>query len=332
MSSEFFLEQNKNNHLYFRVGDNKYAVNSSCVLEIIKLPLLDYPQKLPNNIIGLMKYNDFVINIVDIRFYLNIEPEPYTTANEVLIIKTDETIIGIVVDKVEGILPFIVNKVDSLPFMDKKMLIDALYKFNDETIFIINIFSLENIIKDTNSSFEAYDVQSLFPQDKAARSVLLQRSGQLVEKERFQFVHEIYTKDKFISFMLNNNHYGIKLKYIKEVLKDTSISHVPCTPDFVKGIMNLRGDFITVINLKEFLNMEPDKDVQKKPIIIVENEDLVLALLIDKINELFEIPDEVIPKNSENNVSYDIIYNDKVHTILNIDRMLKDKRLFITDM
>ena len=331
MSSEFLLEQSKNNHLYFRVGDIKYAVNSNCVLEIIKLPLLDYPQKLPNNIVGLMKYNNFVINVVDIRFYLDIQPAPYTTSNEVLIIKTDEAILGIIVDKVEGILPFVTSKVDTLPFVDKNMMIDALYKLNDETIFIINIFSLESIIKTPNES-HPYDVQTLFPSNDEARALMLQRSTQLVEKEKFQFVHEIYTKDKFISFMLNNNSYAIKLKYIKEVLKDTTISQVPCTPDFIKGIMNLRGDFITVIDLKIFLGMEQTDTEEKKPIIIVESDELPMALQIDKINELFEVPDEVIPKNSENNVSIDIIHKEKVHTILNIDKMLKDKRLFITDM
>ena len=49
--------------------------------------------------------NNFVINVVDIRFYLNIQPVPYNITNEVLIVKTDEAIIGIIVDKVEGILP-----------------------------------------------------------------------------------------------------------------------------------------------------------------------------------------------------------------------------------
>ena len=43
------IEQKKNTHLYFQVGDSKYAVNSENVLEIMKLPALDYPQKLPNN-------------------------------------------------------------------------------------------------------------------------------------------------------------------------------------------------------------------------------------------------------------------------------------------
>ncbi len=331
MSSEFLLEQSKNNHLFFRIGDIKYAVNSNCVLEILKLPQLDYPQKLPNNIVGLMKYNNFVINVVDIRFYLNIEPSPYSTSNEVLIIKTDESIIGIIVDNVEGILPFVANKVDSLPFVDKKMLIDALYKMNDETIFIINIFSLENIIK-APDAFEPYDVQALFPVDEGSKALMLERSSQLVEKEKFQFVHEIYTKDKFISFMLNGHSYCIKLKYVKEVLKDTTISYVPCTPDFIKGIMNLRGDFITVIDLKTFLGMKNNDNDDKKPIIIVENEDLTIAFMIDKINELFEVPDEIIPKALDSQNSIDIVHHEKVHTILNIDQILKDKRLFISDL
>lgn len=331
MNSEYLLEQNKVKHLYFKVGDIKYAVNSNSVLEIIKLPMLDYPQQMPNNIVGLMKYNNFVINVVDIRFYLNIQPAPYTTSNEVLIVKTDEAIIGIIVDEVEGILPFITNKVDTLPFADKKMLIDALYKLNDDTIFIINLFSLENIIKDSND-YERYNVQSLFPSDENSKAIMYKRSLQLVEKEKFQFVHEIYTKDKFISFYLNNNCYGIKIQYIKEVLRDTTISQVPCTPDFIKGIMNLRGDFITVLDLKLFLGMQPDDDNPKKPIIIVENEDLTIALQIDKIHELFEIPDEYVSKNNENSLSYDIIHNNKVFTILNIDKLSKDKRLFITDM
>ena len=132
--------------------------------------------------------------------------------------------------------------------------------------------------------------------------------------------------------MLNGHSYCIKLKYVKEVLKDTTISYVPCTPDFIKGIMNLRGDFITVIDLKTFLGMKNDDNDDKKPIIIVENEDLTIAFMIDKINELFEVPDEIIPKTIENQNSIDIVHHEKVHTILNIDQILKDKRLFISDL
>ena len=106
----------------------------------MKLPALDYPQKLPNNIIGLLKYNNFVINVVDIRFYLNINVTPYTSNHELLIVKTDEVILGIVTDKIIGILPFDTALQDQIPFVDNKMIIESLYKYNNETIFIFNIY------------------------------------------------------------------------------------------------------------------------------------------------------------------------------------------------
>ena len=96
--SNNLIEQKKNTHLYFQAGKSFYAINSANVLEIMKLPALDYPQKLPNNIIGLLKYNNFVINVVDIRFYLDIEVTPYSSNNELIVVKTDEIIFGIITD------------------------------------------------------------------------------------------------------------------------------------------------------------------------------------------------------------------------------------------
>jgi len=129
-SSNNYIEQKKNTHLYFQIGDNKYAINSENILEIMKLPALDYPQKLPNNIIGLLKYNNFVINVVDVRFYLNIDVLPYNTHNELLIVKTDEVIFGIITDKVIGIIPFESSNIDTIPFVDAKTVIDSIYKLN----------------------------------------------------------------------------------------------------------------------------------------------------------------------------------------------------------
>ena len=78
--------------------------------------------------------------------------------------------------------------------------------------------------------------------------------------------------------------------------------------------------------------MESNSKEEKLPLIIVENEDLTLALQIDKIHELFEIPDEAVLKNNDSSLSFDIIHDGSVFTILNIDKLSKDKRLFITDI
>ena len=171
-----YIEQKKNTHLYFQIGENKYAINTSNVLEIMKLPMLDYPQKLPNNIIGLLKYNNFVINVVDIRFYLNIDVTPYNTHNELLIVKTDEVIFGIITDKIIGILPFDTALVDQIPFVDSKMVVESLYKHNNETIFIVNIYSLENILKQHNNILPEVDIPTLFRHDETSKNLLSKRT------------------------------------------------------------------------------------------------------------------------------------------------------------
>lgn len=328
-----YLEQKKNTHLYFQIGDNRYAINTSNILEIMKLPALDYPQELPNNIIGLLKYNNFVINIVDIRFYLNIDITPYNSHNELLIVKTDEVIFGIVTDKVIGILPFDTALMDQIPFVDSKMIIESIYKYDDNTIFIINIYALENILKQHDMVLPKINIQELFPQDEASKQLMNKRTRAIAEKSALRLASgELHAKNKYISFNLNNDYYCIALDYVKEVLKDTFITPVPGTPNFIEGIMNLRGDYITVINLKKFLSLPEETINDKKPVIIIKCNELKLALLIDKINELFDYQETSDNETSESYYANEFIYNTTLYTVLNINKISSDKRIIITDM
>ncbi|MBR1775704.1 chemotaxis protein CheW [bacterium] len=331
-SNNNYIEQKKNTHLYFQIGDSKYAINSDNVLEIMKLPALDYPQKLPNNIVGLLKYNNFVINIIDVRFYLNIEVTPYSTRNELLIVKTDEVIFGIITDKVIGIAPFNTSLIDAIPYVDNKMIIDSIYKLNQETIFIINIYNIENILKE-HGQYTEHEITGLFPTDLTSRMTMLERTRAVENKTALKFATEEFrAQNKYISFNLNQDLYCIELDYVKEVLKDTSITPVPGTPDYIEGIMNLRGDYITVLNLKKFLNITPsDQPQDKKPVIIIKCNELKLALLIDKINELFECQENNMVE-TDGYFQNEFIYNGVPYTTLNIDKITSDKKIIITDM
>ena len=332
MTDSNYIEQKKNTHLYFQIGDSKYAIDSANVLEIMKLPALDYPQKLPNNIVGLLKYNNFVINVVDIRFYLNIDVQSYTTNNELLIVKTDETIFGIITDKVIGIIPFNSAMIDTIPYVDSKTIIDSLYKYNEETIFIINIYAMENLLREHNE-WKEVDIKSLFPSDEMSAKILKKRTYDIASKSGLRLASgELHAKSKYISFNLNKDSYCIPLDYVVEVLKDTNVTNVPGTPDFIEGIMNLRGDYITVLNLKKFLNFYEEVVLDKKPVIIVSCNELKLALLIDKINELFDYHQDGVVETTDGYFSGEFINNETLYTILNIEKVASDKRIIITDM
>ena len=181
-------------------------------------------------------------------------------------------------------------------------------------------------------SEEGAGLFSLFPQDNASKELLSQRANALSEKITFSLVSE-FSKSKYISFNLNNDSYCIELNYVKEVLKDTIITPVPGTPNFIEGVMNLRGDYITVLNLKKFLGIAPQNNIQeKKPVVIVKCNDLELAFLIDKINQLFEAQIDKMLESGDGYFQNEFIYRDIPYTILNIEKIFSDKKIIVTDM
>jgi chemotaxis signal transduction protein len=161
---------------------------------------------------------------------------------------------------------------------------------------------------------------------------MTKRTLSILEKSKLRLTSsELHAKNKYISFNLNKDFYCISLDYIKEVLKDSSITKIPGTPDFIEGIMNLRGDYITVINLKKFLGLPINATAEKKPVIIIKCNELKLALLIDKINELFDYQETLQEVNPDSYYALEFIYNNNLYTSLNINKISSDKRIIITD-
>lgn len=331
-------EMNENRYLYFNLGNNKYAVNTLQVVEIMKLPLLDYPQKLPNNIVGLLSYNNFTINILDLRFYLNIKVTPYSVSSQILVVKTDESIFGLIIDKVEDIISFEQSKIEPFEFSAEEKIIEFIYKKDNESISVINLCALENIVRNGVLSNEI-DIPSLFPHDDDSRYKLMQRSQALQEKADFNLVTNIFSQDKFISFSLDENIYCINFEYIREFLKNIAITQIPCNLDYIAGIIALKGDFVTIVNTKNFLGVNDSKlninyTEGKNNVIILETPDFKIGFLVDEIFEIISISEDLIKKSPNNQnkcILSEVVLEDNLYTILDMKNILPDERFFIEE-
>lgn len=329
------IEQNEAQYLYFSLAEKKYALEVSQVVEIMKLPYLDYPQKLKNNIIGLLNYNNFTLNVLDIRFYLDIKITPYSLSNQLLVVKTDESMFGLIIDKVEDIISIEQSKIEYISQTKKEKIIDFSYKYKNESISVINLDILEDLLK-KGVKDQNIDIPSLFPNDDDSRYKLMQRNTELSQKAQHGLIKNIFSQDEFISFLLGQNIYCINLEYIKEFLKDILITPVPCTPDYIAGIITLRGDFVTVVDVKKFLGIPYKKPLEgKNGVIIVETIDFKIGFLVDEIFDIINISEEIITKNSYNRMNKyilsEVILEDKLYKILNMKNILSDERFFIEE-
>lgn len=138
---------------------------------------------------------------------------------------------------------------------------------------------------------------------------------------------------QFLTFTLGKENYALDVSRVKEVLELTPITHVPKTPRFMKGVINLRGSVVPVIDLRLKFDMPETEPTVDTCIIVLEihlGEDdvIILGAIADSVQEVIELPPENIepaPKigtRLENEFIQGMgKHNDTFLIILNIDRV-----------
>ncbi len=114
-----------------------------------------------------------------------------------------------------------------------------------------------------------------------------------------QAVEHIATKQgKYLTFSLAEEEYGIGIIQIKEIIGMMPITSVPRTPEFVKGVINLRGKVIPVIDLRLRFEMQSSEYTERTCIIVVEIETkadtVVIGIVVDSVSEVLNINEQDI--------------------------------------
>jgi purine-binding chemotaxis protein CheW len=89
-----------------------------------------------------------------------------------------------------------------------------------------------------------------------------------------------------VTFKLQEETYGINVMQVQEVLRYTDIAPVPGAPDYVMGIINLRGNVVTVIDTRARFGLPPSEVTDNSRIVIIESERQVIGIMVDSVAEV----------------------------------------------
>lgn len=104
---------------------------------------------------------------------------------------------------------------------------------------------------------------------------------------------------QFCTFYLDNHTFGVKVEQVQEVFRYQEMTIVPLAPPVVRGLINLRGQIITAIDLRRRLGMEPLPEGKLPMNVVVRTEDGVVSLLVDEIGDVLEVPEDVYERPPE---------------------------------
>ena len=339
------IENTENLHLCFELDDKTYALNAKNVLEITALPLINDPQKLPEYIVGILNYNDMFINIADIRKILSLPQKEYNLSNKIIIIKGEESLFAIIVDEITDFFTANPAQIQRVMGEVSNSVIKTFYKIEDTVVNIINIEQLEGTIKKSQFEENTTDYSELFPKDENSLCVLQKRAHDIARLPEMSLEADIYGKDQYIILKIQNHTYCIYSLFVKELVspKNYPITKIPYTPNFIKGIINLKGNFYTVVDLADFIGIAPSKTdnekddeikLQDKKIVVIDSVELKLAFLADEILDIINIAKENIEQKNDMNlddlyIKAEVYIDGKVYNILNVDKIINDKRLYV---
>ncbi len=138
---------------------------------------------------------------------------------------------------------------------------------------------------------------------------------------------------KYLTFKLGNETYGIQILKVQEIIGLMNITTVPRTPDFVRGVINLRGKVIPVIELRKKFNMESTEDTDHTCIIVVQvtgqNGLITMGVLVDEVSEVVDITGDQLEPAPSFGTNIDTAFilamgklGDSVVILLDIDKVL----------
>ncbi|MDQ7014141.1 MAG: chemotaxis protein CheW [Planctomycetota bacterium] len=141
-------------------------------------------------------------------------------------------------------------------------------------------------------------------------------------------------ENKFLSFRLDSEEYGLEILRVREIIGIIDITPLPQTPNYVKGVINLRGKIIPVIELRTKFELAPKEYTEETCVIVVEvsdggDERFQMGVIVDTVSEVIDVPRKSIepaPRfGGALNTSFILgmgKLKDKVLILLDIDRIM----------
>ena len=138
---------------------------------------------------------------------------------------------------------------------------------------------------------------------------------------------------KFLTFKLGDEVYGLEILKVQEIIGIMKVTAVPGTPSFMRGVINLRGKIIPVVDLRLKFSMEMKEDTQKSCIIVVQiqlkTKKLIMGIVVDEVSEVLNIIQDQIEDPPSFGSSVDTAFilgmgkvGQKVIMLLDIDKVL----------
>lgn len=341
-------------YLIFSLHESLYGVQANIVSEIFRLPELTPVEEVPNYIMGVVNLRGKIVPVMDLDLRFGREPKPYTLDNNVIILdlEYDEILMGLIVntvhdvqtispENIEASHTFFGQKTDS----KKKRVISNKAKVGNNIIMLLDH---KQLIFSEDIQINAEDLEDERPPATKTKRYQFFPNATPEEKEilreRAQGLREAVVGQDFKGLMplavvgLNGEYFGIDLEVIREFADIGDITPIPCCPPHIIGNTNLRGEILTLVDIRTALNMPLLESEKVEKAMVISSDDLLVGIPVDAVydvthirsNEVTAVP-AAVQSISEEYLKGTIPYQKKTISILDLPKIIHKGDLMVNE-
>jgi purine-binding chemotaxis protein CheW len=350
-------------YLTFQLQNLQYAIGTDHVLEIFPLPELQIVPEIPNDMLGVLNLRGTVLPVMHLRRRLG-QTKTICSANDtVVVVECQGLKVGVIVDQVSEVYAIDDREIQqdltygranhiNTAFLrgvaqldDSNILLlnpEALITQADEVSdwmgesdsLTVNVERLQDISR-TQLELSTDFYQLYFPAATEAERQLLQKRA--AELRQLSIAEDNSRLIPLAVFELSGEYFGMNLELVREFIKIQNVRTIPCCPAQIIGNMNLRGEIMTLVDIRPALNLDQPLAGQaalkaqiSQEAIVAQLGDLVAGISIDELHDILYLdPSDLatLPVANQSSrqglVASTIPYRDQMLSILNLPELLR---------
>lgn len=321
------IKNNEKSFMFVKCSNSTYLIDTENIIEIIKIPRMEYPQRLPRYISGVFDYRGRILNTADLRNILGFEIKPYDKDTNIVILeeKNDGKVLALAVEYIEKIEKVDISFIKPATINNSFSFTRGIYVKDEETSVVLDIHKIIRQVFEGIQNGEMSDMPNILPNNDI--EVYNKRALEYKNKIDWLQTSEFNDDNTYITFNANNINYCIHSKFTKGFFKlnQEKITPIPSSKNFIKGILNIRGEYISIIDINAFFGREETEVSHKSTIIIPDAKDFKIGILADSVGESVNIENALETQEDETNC----VLGEKVYNILNIKNILNNEKLYL---
>lgn len=147
-------------------------------------------------------------------------------------------------------------------------------------------------------------------------------------------IDEDAQKNRFLTFHLGKESFGIEIRHVTEMIVMQEITRVPDLPESIIGVVNLRGNVISVMDMRKRFHLEEREYDDRTCIVVVNINNIAVGLVVDTVNEVLDISEAQIdpPPRTHSGIKSNYIlgmgkFGNQVKILLDIEKILQEEEL-----